>query len=339
MHRNRTIPPRRGPVLSVTIVSLEATTSPVHRTRPRGTDERCSDSCVRTPGDVRARPGGETLSRGRTGLSRRSRGLGTSDYPPAVEHRLRLVARLVSQLVRLLTGVEIHPAATIGRRVTIDHGMGVVIGETAVVGDDVHMYHGVTLGGDTNEPVKRHPTVEDGVKIGANATLLGDITIGENAAVGAGRSSPATSTRDYRRWRTGTADRRVSQTDSTRASPQTFPTASLVDRHHHYCWSSLTALSVPGGDPRRRRHPHSRRRSRIRRPRPQDRRRSRVRTRASPYSRTPPRRVRYPFLLIEIAVTAVVFDDVHQRRRGATRRAVDVVVSSFWCHESGVSSV
>ncbi|MEY7849235.1 serine O-acetyltransferase [Natrarchaeobius sp. A-rgal3] len=108
-----------------------------------------------------------------------------------IAHRLwnagfRFVARLFSQLVRLLTGVEIHPGATIGRRVTIDHGMGVVIGETAEVGDDVHMYHGVTLGGDTNEPVKRHPTLEDGVQIGANATLLGDITIGENAAVGAG---------------------------------------------------------------------------------------------------------------------------------------------------------
>ncbi|ADD05528.1 serine O-acetyltransferase [Natrialba magadii ATCC 43099] len=108
-----------------------------------------------------------------------------------VTHRLwnsgfRLLARLLSHLVRLLTGVEVHPAATVGRRVTIDHGMGVVIGETAEVGDDVHMYHGVTLGGDTNEPVKRHPTVEDGVKIGANATLLGDITIGEDAAVGAG---------------------------------------------------------------------------------------------------------------------------------------------------------
>ncbi|OIB55547.1 serine O-acetyltransferase [Natrialba sp. SSL1] len=108
-----------------------------------------------------------------------------------VTHRLwnngfRLLARLLSHLVRLLTGVEIHPAATIGRRVTIDHGMGVVIGETAEIGDDVHMYHGVTLGGDTNEPVKRHPTVEDGVKIGANATLLGDITVGEDAAVGAG---------------------------------------------------------------------------------------------------------------------------------------------------------
>ncbi|ELY98006.1 serine O-acetyltransferase [Natrialba asiatica] len=108
-----------------------------------------------------------------------------------ITHRLwnggfRLLARLLSHIVRHLTGVEIHPAATIGRRVTIDHGMGVVIGETAEIGDDVHMYHGVTLGGDTNERVKRHPTVEDGVKIGARATLLGDITIGENAAVGAG---------------------------------------------------------------------------------------------------------------------------------------------------------
>ncbi|QLG49746.1 serine O-acetyltransferase [Natrinema halophilum] len=98
----------------------------------------------------------------------------------------RPFARLCSHIVRLLTGVEIHPAAEIGRRVTIDHGMGVVIGETAEIGDDVHMYHGVTLGGDTNEPIKRHPTVEDGVQIGANATLLGDITIGERAAVGAG---------------------------------------------------------------------------------------------------------------------------------------------------------
>ena len=98
----------------------------------------------------------------------------------------RLVARLLSQFVRLLTGVEIHPGADLGRRVTIDHGMGVVIGETAEIGDDVHMYHGVTLGGATNEPVKRHPTVEDGAQLGANATLLGDITIGEEAAVGAG---------------------------------------------------------------------------------------------------------------------------------------------------------
>ncbi len=106
-------------------------------------------------------------------------------------HRLwnadfQLLARLLSHVVRMLTGVEIHPGATIGRRVTIDHGMGVVVGETAEIGDDVHMYHGVTLGGDTNEPVKRHPTIEDGVQIGANATLLGDITVGEDAAVGAG---------------------------------------------------------------------------------------------------------------------------------------------------------
>ncbi|ADB62609.1 serine O-acetyltransferase [Haloterrigena turkmenica DSM 5511] len=106
-------------------------------------------------------------------------------------HRLwtagfQLTARLLSNVVRLLTGVEIHPGATVGKRVTIDHGMGVVIGETADIGDDVHLYHGVTLGGDTNEPVKRHPTVEEGAQIGANATLLGDITVGEDAAVGAG---------------------------------------------------------------------------------------------------------------------------------------------------------
>ncbi|MFP9192041.1 serine O-acetyltransferase [Natronosalvus vescus] len=98
----------------------------------------------------------------------------------------RLLARVLSQLARFLTGVEIHPAARIGRRVTIDHGMGVVIGETAIVGEDVHLYHGVTLGGATNEPVKRHPTLEDGVLVGANATLLGDITIGDEATVGAG---------------------------------------------------------------------------------------------------------------------------------------------------------
>ncbi|GGM53791.1 serine acetyltransferase [Halarchaeum rubridurum] len=98
----------------------------------------------------------------------------------------RLLARVISQLVRWLTGVEIHPGAELGERVVIDHGMGVVIGETAVVGDDVHMYHGVTLGGANPRPVKRHPTVGDGVTIGADATLLGDIEVGDGAKVGAG---------------------------------------------------------------------------------------------------------------------------------------------------------
>jgi serine O-acetyltransferase len=97
-----------------------------------------------------------------------------------------LVARAGSQLTRALTGVEIHPAAEIGRRVFIDHGAGVVIGETAEVGDDVTMYHGVTLGGDDPRRVERHPTVEDGVTLGANSTLVGDITVGEGATVGAG---------------------------------------------------------------------------------------------------------------------------------------------------------
>ncbi len=98
----------------------------------------------------------------------------------------RFSARFLSQLVRLLTGVEIHPAAEIGRRLFIDHGDGVVIGETAEIGDDVLLYHGVTLGGDSMRREKRHPTLGDGVSVGANATLLGDITVGEAASVGAG---------------------------------------------------------------------------------------------------------------------------------------------------------
>lgn len=94
--------------------------------------------------------------------------------------------RFLSQFVRFLTGVEIHPAAEIGRRLFIDHGAGVVIGETAEIGDDVMLYHGVTLGGDSMRREKRHPTLEDGVTVGANATLLGDIAVGEAANVGAG---------------------------------------------------------------------------------------------------------------------------------------------------------
>ncbi len=101
-------------------------------------------------------------------------------------HGLRFLARFLAHLVRLLTGVEIHPGARIGRRVTIDHGMGVVIGETAEIGNDVHMYSGVVIGGVSRKPVKRHPTIEDGVVIGAGAILLGPIRIGKGAKIGAG---------------------------------------------------------------------------------------------------------------------------------------------------------
>ena len=97
-----------------------------------------------------------------------------------------LAARVLSHLTRVLTGVEIHPGATLGRRVFVDHGMGVVVGETAELGDDVQLYHGVTLGGNSPEPIKRHPTLEADVTVGANATLIGDITVGEGATVGAG---------------------------------------------------------------------------------------------------------------------------------------------------------
>lgn len=99
---------------------------------------------------------------------------------------LRLPARILSQVVRLLTGIEIHPAAQLGHRLFIDHGMGVVVGETAIVGDDVTLYQGVTLGGTGKERGKRHPTLCDRVFVGNNANILGDITIGENSRVGAG---------------------------------------------------------------------------------------------------------------------------------------------------------
>jgi serine O-acetyltransferase len=101
-----------------------------------------------------------------------------------LDARLAL-SRARSQLTRWLTGVEIHPGAVIGRRFFIDHGMGVVIGETAEVGDDVMLYHGVTLGGRTREGGKRHPTLGDGVAVGAGAKILGPITIGAGSAVGA----------------------------------------------------------------------------------------------------------------------------------------------------------
>ena len=99
---------------------------------------------------------------------------------------LRLSARLLSQVTRFCTGVDIHPGALLGRRLFIDHATGVVIGETSIVGNDVTMYQGVTLGGTGKGHGKRHPTVCDGVFIGNNANLLGNITIGENSRVGAG---------------------------------------------------------------------------------------------------------------------------------------------------------
>ena len=98
--------------------------------------------------------------------------------------RLRWLARLLAQVARWLTGIEIHPGAKIGRRFFIDHGMGVVIGETAEIGDDCTLYHGVTLGGTTWRKEKRHPTLGNNVVVGAGAKILGPITVGDNARVG-----------------------------------------------------------------------------------------------------------------------------------------------------------
>jgi len=100
--------------------------------------------------------------------------------------KIPFIPRLISQISRFFTGIEIHPAATIGRRFFIDHGMGVVIGETTVIGDDVLIYQGVTLGGTGKETGKRHPTVCDNVVIGAGAKVLGNIMIGTGARIGAG---------------------------------------------------------------------------------------------------------------------------------------------------------
>jgi serine O-acetyltransferase len=102
------------------------------------------------------------------------------------KRRLYLMARIISNINRFLTGIEIHPGARIGRRFFIDHGMGIVIGETAEIGDDVVLFHGVTLGGTGKDKGKRHPTVGSNTMIGAGTKVLGPITIGNNTKIGAG---------------------------------------------------------------------------------------------------------------------------------------------------------
>ena len=102
------------------------------------------------------------------------------------KHKFFLLARIISQVSRFFTGIEIHPGAVIGRRFFIDHGMGIVIGETTEIGDDVTMYQGATLGGTGKDKGKRHPTVGNNVTIGAGAKILGPITIGDNTKIGAG---------------------------------------------------------------------------------------------------------------------------------------------------------
>jgi len=101
-------------------------------------------------------------------------------------HKLYFLARMFSEIGKRRTGIEIHPGATIGKNFFIDHGTGVVIGETAIIGDNVFIYHGVTLGGTGKDKVKRHPTIEDNVIIGAGSLVLGNITIGANSKIGAG---------------------------------------------------------------------------------------------------------------------------------------------------------
>jgi len=139
--------------------------------------------------------------------------------------RLFLCARVLSHLGRFLTGIEIHPAATIGRRLFIDHGMGVVIGETATIGDDCTLYQGVTLGGTGKQRGKRHPTLGDGVIVGVGAKILGAVTIGNGAKIGGG----AVVLRDVPPYTTavGVPARAVAWTDP--CSGETRPLESLPD--------------------------------------------------------------------------------------------------------------
>ena len=102
------------------------------------------------------------------------------------KHHIKFLARLISQLVRFFTGIEIHPGATIGRRLFIDHGMGVVIGETTIIGDDCTIYQGVTLGGTGKDTGKRHPTLGNNVMVGSGAKILGPFSVGDNSKIAAG---------------------------------------------------------------------------------------------------------------------------------------------------------
>lgn len=114
------------------------------------------------------------------------------------QHNMRVLARLISQIARFFTQVEIHPGATLGEGLFIDHGCGIVIGETAILGDNVTLYQGVTLGGTGKESGKRHPTLGNNVMVSSGAKVLGNITIGDNAKIGAGsvvlKNVPANST-------------------------------------------------------------------------------------------------------------------------------------------------
>jgi len=101
------------------------------------------------------------------------------------KHKFYFLARLISEFSKRRTGIEIHPGATIGKNLFIDHGMGVVIGETTIIGDNVILFHGVTLGGTGKDKEKRHPTIEDNVIIGCGAKILGNIIIGKNSKIGA----------------------------------------------------------------------------------------------------------------------------------------------------------
>ena len=152
---------------------------------PEAGEVPCVPTFARGRADDFAEGPGGGVGAGGADLRRLLGAVPSPDRPRLHRRGLRFLARAVSQWSRFLTNIEIHPGATIGRRFFIDHGAGVVIGETAIVGDDVLMYHQVTLGGTSLEPVKRHPTVGNNVLLGMGAKVLGNITVGDGARIGA----------------------------------------------------------------------------------------------------------------------------------------------------------
>lgn len=145
------------------------------------------------------------------------------------QNEQKLAARALSYGSRIITGIEIHPAAIIGKRFFIDHGVGVVIGETAEIGDDVTLYHGVTLGGVSQNNGKRHPTLEDGVTVGAGAKVLGPFTVGKNAKIGSNavvvKPVPANATM------VGSAARMISDYHDEKGNPIPSKTATTQDKN------------------------------------------------------------------------------------------------------------
>lgn len=167
-------------------------------------------------------------------------------------HGLKSLARISSQFTRFMTGVEIHPGAQIGRRFFIDHAMGVIIGETTIIGDDCTLYQGVTLGGTGNETGKRHPTLGNNVIVGVGAAVLGNITVGDNSKIGGG----AVAVKDVPPTARSSAFPGALSSATASASPASSPPPRSAWRTFLISWKSSIAPIARASTTWRRRSPH-----------------------------------------------------------------------------------